>query len=57
MVQAIHPDGHIDVNECLYCMHCQVLYQHDRKCPVCIKKRESRERYFARNPDLRPGAG
>jgi NosR/NirI family nitrous oxide reductase transcriptional regulator len=57
MVQAIHPDGHIDVNECLYCMHCQVLYQHDRKCPVCIKKRESRERYFARNADLRPGAG
>lgn len=47
MVQAIHPRGQIDANECLYCMHCQVLYQHDQKCPVCIKKRERRE------PDLR----
>lgn len=42
MVQAIHPDGRISPNECLYCMHCQVLYQHDQKCPVCIKKRKRR---------------
>ena len=42
MVQAIHPDGRISPNECLYCMHCQVLYQHDKKCPVCIKKRKRR---------------
>lgn len=47
MVQAIHPRGQIDANECLSCMHCQVLYQHDQKCPVCIKRRERRE------PDLR----
>jgi Polyferredoxin len=24
-VQAIHPEGHINVNECIYCMHCQEL--------------------------------
>ena len=48
MVQAIHPRGQIDINECLYCMHCQVLYQHDGKCPVCIKKRQSREAYLRR---------
>ncbi len=42
MVQAIHPDGQIDTNECLYCMHCQVLYQHDQKCPVCIKRKQRR---------------
>ena len=45
MVQAIHPEGNINPNECLYCLHCQVLYQHDRKCPVCIKRREKRERF------------
>lgn len=42
MVQAIHPDGRIDTNECLYCMHCQVLYQDDEKCPVCIKRKQRR---------------
>ncbi|SLN60990.1 NosR/NirI family protein [Oceanibacterium hippocampi] len=38
MVQAIHPTGEINPNECLNCMHCQVLYQHKGKCPVVIKK-------------------
>ncbi|MGJ8527397.1 4Fe-4S binding protein [Maritalea sp.] len=43
-VQAIHPNGQINPNECLSCLHCQVLYQDDQKCPVCIKKRKGRER-------------
>lgn len=38
MVQAIHPTGEINPNECLNCMHCQVLYQSKSKCPVVIKK-------------------
>ncbi|MGI9373202.1 MAG: 4Fe-4S binding protein [Hyphomicrobiales bacterium] len=38
MVQAIHPEGNINPNECLQCLHCQVLYQSKTKCPVCIKK-------------------
>ncbi|WP_281842043.1 NosR/NirI family protein [Sinisalibacter aestuarii] len=38
MVQAIHPTGEINPNECLNCMHCQVLYQSETKCPVVIKK-------------------
>ncbi|MCV6823419.1 MULTISPECIES: NosR/NirI family protein [Halocynthiibacter] len=37
-VQAIHPTGEINPNECLSCLHCQVLYQDDQKCPVVIKK-------------------
>ncbi len=45
MVQAIHPEGHINPNECLNCLHCQVLYQHDQKCPVCIKKLARRKRF------------
>ncbi|HYD66512.1 4Fe-4S binding protein [Azospirillum sp.] len=43
-VQAIHPDGQINPNECIQCLHCQVLYHHDRKCPVVIQKRLKRER-------------
>ena len=47
MVQAIHPDGHINPNECLYCLHCQVLYHDDHRCPVVIQKRLKRERRAA----------
>jgi NosR/NirI family transcriptional regulator, nitrous oxide reductase regulator len=44
MVQAIHPEGHINPNECLYCLNCQTLYFDDHRCPVMISKRERRER-------------
>ena len=44
MVQAIHPEGDIDVNECLYCLHCQVVYSDDHACPVVIQKRLKKER-------------
>ena len=47
MVQAIHPEGHINPNECLYCLHCQTLYHDDRRCPVVIQKRLRRERRAA----------
>jgi NosR/NirI family nitrous oxide reductase transcriptional regulator len=38
MVQAIHPEGHINPNECLYCLHCQVLYHDKDRCPVVIQR-------------------
>ncbi|MCF6272147.1 MAG: NosR/NirI family protein [Rhodobacteraceae bacterium] len=41
-VQAIHPTGEINPNECLSCLHCQVLYQDHAKCPVVIKKDKRR---------------
>lgn len=44
MVQAIHPDGHINPNECLYCLHCQELYDDEHKCPAMIQRRLRRER-------------
>lgn len=44
MVQAIHPEGEINPNECLYCLHCQERYYDDEVCPVCVKKRERDER-------------
>ncbi len=46
MVQAIHPTGEINPNECHNCLHCQVLYQHKTKCPVCIKIWKRREPFL-----------
>lgn len=42
MVGAIHPLGQINPNECLYCMHCQVIYWDDHTCPPLVLKREGR---------------
>lgn len=42
-VQAIHPTGEINPNECLNCLHCQVLYQSTAKCPVVIRQLKRRE--------------
>jgi NosR/NirI family nitrous oxide reductase transcriptional regulator len=42
MVQAIHPLGQINPNECLYCMKCQVIYWDDQTCPPLIMKRTGR---------------
>lgn len=52
-VQAIHPTGEINPNECISCLHCQVLYQHKSKCPVVvtrIKKKERFDRQMGRIP-------
>lgn len=43
-VQAIHPEGDINVNECMYCLDCQVTYSDDHKCPVRVKFRHKMER-------------
>ena len=52
MVQAIHPQGGIDPNECLYCLHCQELYFDDQRCPVLIKKRLRRRKHRIMTPKL-----
>jgi NosR/NirI family nitrous oxide reductase transcriptional regulator len=44
-VQAIHPEGHINPNECIQCLHCQMLYHHDQLCPVMIQRRLKREKH------------
>lgn len=55
-VNAIHPEGHINPNECISCLHCQVLYHHDHKCPVMIQKRLKREKRAAMaSPSMRSG--
>jgi len=53
-VQAIHPEGHINVNECIYCMHCQELYFDDHRCPHMIQVRLKREKRDAlSSPSMR----
>ncbi|WP_257170519.1 NosR/NirI family protein [Bradyrhizobium sp. SRS-191] len=58
-VQSIHPEGHINVNECIYCMHCQELYYDDHRCPHMIQVRLKREKFEAMSsPTMRaPKAG
>ncbi len=56
-VQSIHPEGHINPNECIQCLHCQMLYHHDQKCPVMIQKRLKREKLHAlASTGMRPDA-
>ena len=55
MVQAIHPEGNINPNECLYCLGCQMLYYDCERCPVMIQRRLKRERraaWTAKDPTL-----
>lgn len=49
-VQSIHPDGRINPNECIYCLHCQTLYWDQHRCPVMIQRRLKRERRDAMSP-------
>jgi len=48
-VDSIHPTGEINPNECINCLHCQVLYQSDAKCPVIIKQLKRRAKDRAAN--------
>lgn len=52
-VQAIHPNGAINPNECIYCLNCQSLYHDDRTCPPLIQRRHRHEAQDA----LRAAAG
>ena len=40
-VQAIHPEGQINPNECIYCLNCQTLYYDEHICPP-LKARAAR---------------
>jgi NosR/NirI family nitrous oxide reductase transcriptional regulator len=56
-VQSIHPEGHINVNECIYCMHCQELYWDDHRCPHMIQIRLKRaKREALSSPSMRGSA-
>ncbi|WP_431858211.1 4Fe-4S binding protein [Azospirillum sp.] len=42
-VQAIHPTGEINPNECIQCLKCQTLYFNEHVCPPMIVRRKRRE--------------
>ena len=46
-VQAIHPTGQINANECHYCLDCQVTYFDDGKCPPLVDRRRKRDKAAA----------
>ena len=56
-VQSIHPEGQINVNECIYCMHCQELYHDDHRCPHMIQVRLKREKFEALSSPATRGGG
>ncbi|MDZ4134453.1 MAG: 4Fe-4S binding protein [Paracoccaceae bacterium] len=56
-VQAIHPTGEINPNECVNCLHCQVLYQSKSICPVVIKKMKRRDAVAGSIAGFNPTAG
>ena len=56
-VQSIHPEGQINVNECIYCMHCQELYHDDHRCPHMIQVRLKREKFEALSSPSMRGKG
>jgi NosR/NirI family nitrous oxide reductase transcriptional regulator len=47
-VQAIHPNGRINPNECIHCLNCQVNYFDDLICPPLVDRRKRREVRAAR---------
>jgi transcriptional regulator of nitric oxide reductase/ferredoxin len=49
-VQAIHPEGNINPNECIHCLGCQVIYSDDEVCPPLVQRRKRQEKLAATPP-------
>lgn len=48
-IQAIHPNGEINANECHHCLDCQVTYiDHDRCPPLVLAKKKGKRKIGAR---------
>jgi NosR/NirI family transcriptional regulator, nitrous oxide reductase regulator len=44
-IQAIDPDGNINMRECHYCLDCQITYFNDTKCPPLKKLARKKQKY------------
>ncbi len=56
-VEAIHPDGHINPNECIHCLNCQTLYYDPTTCPPLkarVQRRAAHQAAVARSGQERP---
>ena len=49
-IQAIQPDGVINMRECHYCLDCQITYSNDGKCPPL--KKQAYKKNKARKADI-----
>ncbi len=50
-IQAIQPDGVINMRECHYCLDCQITYSNDSKCPPLKKMaRKKRQKHSSDIP-------
>jgi transcriptional regulator of nitric oxide reductase/ferredoxin len=52
-VQAIHPEGKINPNECIHCLNCQTNYFDATLCPPLLERRKRRERARRSKPSIR----
>jgi len=43
-IQAIHPTGEINANECHWCLDCQVTFHDEQKCPPLLQKYKKRHK-------------
>ncbi len=43
-IQAIHPDGTINANECHHCLDCQMTYHNHAKCPPLVQKKRKAQK-------------
>ena len=53
-IQAINDRGEIQINECHYCMDCQVTYWNEYKCPPLVVRRKKHERSGQIKQELGP---
>ena len=51
-VQAIHPEGDIDPNECIQCLNCQMLYHHQTDCPHVVQVNRKKQKQAAAKAEL-----
>ncbi|GLX77988.1 regulatory protein NosR [Thalassotalea insulae] len=50
-IQAIHPDGTINMRECHYCLDCQITYFNEQKCPPLKKLARKKNRFNEQNKE------
>ena len=50
-IQAIHPDGTINMRECHYCLDCQITYFNEQKCPPLKKLARKKNRFAEQNKE------
>ena len=51
-VQAIAPEGDINPNECIQCLHCQVMYNHETRCPQVVATNKKKAKQAAAKAEL-----